>query len=292
MCVNPTGPPLITVQNVSFSYTAHDQSIPVLQDVSLTVHEGEYLTVIGHNGSGKSTLAKHLNGLLIPQKGDVWVKDMNTRDKKLKKEIRKCVGMVFQHPDNQIVATIVEDDVAFGLENIGVPAAEMKERIDEALALVGMEAFRHRPPHHLSGGQKQRIAIAGILAMRPQCIVLDEATSMLDSYGRQEILAVLQRLRKQGMTIVTITHHMSEVVEADRVIVLEAGRIVMEGTPREVFQERERLHELHLDIPDASRLAQELHQALPEFSGDLIHKDEVIREVERLLPRHQEVRGT
>ncbi len=284
--------PLIRVEHVSFGYTLHDKrTIPVLQDVTFDVRRGEYLAIIGHNGSGKSTLARHLNGLLVPQQGNVWVAGMNTKDRSLRKEIRKCVGMVFQQPDNQIVATIVEDDVAFGLENIGVPTEEMRQRVDEALHMVGMFEFRRRPPHHLSGGQKQRVAIAGILAMRPACIVLDEATSMLDSYGRQDILRVMRALHKQGMTIVTVTHHMSEVVEADRVIVMEAGRIVMEGTPRDVFQQQERLHELQLDIPDASRISQALHREVPAFSGTLIRKDEVVEEVENMHLRTLEVRG-
>jgi energy-coupling factor transport system ATP-binding protein len=284
--------PLIRVEHVSFGYTMNDKrTLPVLRDISFEVRRGEYLAIIGHNGSGKSTLAKHLNGLLVPQQGNVWVAGMNTKDKGLRKEIRKCVGMVFQHPDNQIVATIVEDDVAFGLENIGVPADEMRQRVDEALQMVGMFAFRHRPPHHLSGGQKQRIAISGILAMRPACIVLDEATSMLDSYGRQDILRVMRALHQQGMTIVTVTHHMSEVVEADRVIVMEAGRIVMEGTPRDVFQQQERLHELQLGIPDASRISQAVHRVVPAFSGTLIRTDEVVEEVENMHLRTLEVHG-
>jgi len=284
--------PLIRVENVSFSYQMNqDGQVPVLQNVSFEVYPGEYVAIIGHNGSGKSTLSKHLNGILIPRTGDVFVNGINTRDKTRIHEVRSTVGMVFQHPDNQIVATIVEDDVAFGLENIGVPPGEMKERIDAALEAVGMSAFRHRPPHHLSGGQKQRIAIAGILAMRPQCLVLDEATSMLDTYGRQDILAVVRRLHREGMTIVTVTHHMSEVVAADRVIVMEAGRIVLEGTPREVFSRQERLRELHLDVPDASRIASLVHAQFPGFSPDLIENDEVVGEVDRLANRRAEVSG-
>jgi energy-coupling factor transport system ATP-binding protein len=287
------GEPMIRVENVSFSYQVNqDKRIPVLQDVSLQVYPGEYLAIIGHNGSGKSTLSKHLNGILTPEQGDVWVSGINTREKHRMRDIRSRVGMVFQHPDNQIVATIVEDDVAFGLENIGVPPAEMKERVEFALAAVGMTAFRHRPPHHLSGGQKQRIAIAGILAMKPQCIVLDEATSMLDSYGRQEILSVIRKLHREGMTIVTVTHHMSEVVEADRVIVMEGGKIVLQGTPREVFARQEFLHELHLDVPEASRIAALVHRDQPAFTPTLIHKEEVVAEVTRLQMVQAEASGS
>ncbi|MGV3135688.1 energy-coupling factor transporter ATPase [Brevibacillus agri] len=285
--------PIIRVENVSFAYqVSQDQQIPVLQNVSLEVYPGEYVAIIGHNGSGKSTLSKHLNGILTPKEGNVFVNGINTKEKERIHEVRSRVGMVFQHPDNQIVATIVEDDVAFGLENIGTSVEEMRERVDFALEAVGMSAFRHRPPHHLSGGQKQRIAIAGILAMKPQCLVLDEATSMLDSYGRQDILAVVRKLHREGMTIVTVTHHMSEVTEADRVIVMESGKIVLEGTPREVFAHQDRLRELHLDVPDTSRIAALVHAELPAFSPDLIHNAEVVAEVDRLYVRQAEASGS
>ncbi|SFK38918.1 energy-coupling factor transporter ATPase [Brevibacillus centrosporus] len=285
--------PIICVENVSFAYQVNqDQQIPVLQNVSLEVYPGEYLAIIGHNGSGKSTLSKHLNGILTPLEGNVLVNGINTRDKGRIHEVRSRVGMVFQNPDNQIVATIVEDDVAFGLENIGVFAEEMKDRIDFALDAVGMSAFRHRPPHHLSGGQKQRIAIAGILAMKPQCLVLDEATSMLDSYGRQDILAVVRKLHREGMTIVTVTHHMSEVAEADRVVVMEAGKVVLQGTPREVFAHQEKLKELHLDVPDASRIAALVHSEYPAFNPNLIHNEEVVAEVTRVQIREVEASGS
>jgi energy-coupling factor transport system ATP-binding protein len=283
----------IRVEGVSFAYTINQTNIiPVLRDMSFQVYPGEYLAMIGHNGSGKSTLAKMLNGILTPDAGDVWVEGLNTKEKSLHREIRRRVGMVFQHPDNQLVATIVEDDVAFGLENIGVPADEMKQRVDEALEAVGMSAFRQRPPHHLSGGQKQRIAIAGILAMKPDCIVLDEATSMLDSHGRREILGVIGKLNKAGMTIVSVTHHMSEAADADRVLVMEEGQIVLEGTPREVFRQAERLHALHLDVPQASQLAAAVNRQYQRFRPDLIHKDEIVDEVERLQPPIAEVSGS
>lgn len=288
-----TNNPIIRVEDISFSYKVNqDQQIPVLKNVSLDVYPGEYLAIIGHNGSGKSTLSKHLNGILTPSEGGVYVNGIDTRDRMRLHEVRSKVGMVFQHPDNQIVATIVEDDVAFGLENIGVAPQEMKERIDASLAAVGMSEFRHRPPHHLSGGQKQRIAIAGILAMRPQCVVLDEATSMLDSYGRREILTVIRKLHEEGMTIVTVTHHMSEVTQADRVVVMEAGQIVLQGTPREVFSHQARLQELHLDVPDASRIAAYVHAQCPSFSADLIENDEVVEEVNRHSIPQAEASGT
>ncbi|MHB1629431.1 MAG: energy-coupling factor transporter ATPase [Bacilli bacterium] len=285
--------PLIVVQDVSFSYKLHDhQELPVFQGISLTVNGGEYVAVIGHNGCGKSTLAKHLNGLLTPSAGNVWVAGMNTKDRELRKEIRKRVGMVFQSPDNQIVATMVEDDVAFGLENIGVPEAEMTQRVDEALAMVGMTEFRQRPPHFLSGGQKQRVAIAGILAMRPQCVVLDEATSMLDSIGRREVLDVIDRLHRQGMAIVAVTHHMSEVARADRVLVMEAGRVVMEGSPRDVFMKHEELRALQLDVPEVSRLARLIHDERPYFPSNLIRAQELVAEVESVLSEDGKVRET
>ncbi|MFD3449639.1 energy-coupling factor transporter ATPase [Microbacteriaceae bacterium 4G12] len=280
--------PLIRVEHVTFEYKLNQQEvISVLNDISFEVYPGEYVAIIGHNGSGKSTISKHLNGLLKPKKGDVWVHGMNTKDKQQQLDIRKKVGMVFQHPDNQIVATIVEDDVAFGLENIGVSRIEMKERIDFALEVVGMTAFRHRPPHHLSGGQKQRIAIAGVIAMRPDCLVLDEATSMLDAYGRRDILNVVRKLNKEGMTIITVTHHMSEVAEADRVIVIEGGKIVIQGTPREVFMQQRVLHQLNLDIPQVSQMAQLIHQKEPQFTANIIHQEELINEVRRLYKQRE-----
>jgi energy-coupling factor transporter ATPase len=275
--------PFIKIDGISFEYTINNQkTVPVLQNVTFDVHPGEYVAIIGHNGSGKSTLSKHFNGILTPQLGDIFVDGLNTRDGGLLREIRQKVGMVFQHPDNQIVSTIVEDDVAFGLENIGVPASEMKARIDFALEAVGMSAFRNRPPHHLSGGQKQRVAIAGILAMKPDCIVLDEATSMLDTYGRRDILDVVRKLNNDGMTIITVTHHMSEVAEASRVIVIEKGQIVLDGAPREIFQQHELLLRLQLDVPVASQLARLIHKYDNEYEADLIHNNEIVQEVIRL----------
>lgn len=274
--------PIIRSDNVSFSYKINEKtSVSVLKDVSFSIFPGEYVAIIGHNGSGKSTLSKHLNGLLTPGSGDVWVNGFNTKDESKKLNIRKTVGMVFQHPDNQIVATIVEEDVAFGLENIGVPRAEMKTRIDEALKLVKMSEFRKRPPHHLSGGQKQRVAIAGVLAMRPDCIVFDEATSMLDSFGRQEVLQVMSKMNQMGMTIITVTHRMSEAAEADRIIVVEDGQIVMDGPPREIFKHKQRLEDLQLDVPEVSQMAEHIHKQFTDFSREVIKEEELISEIKK-----------
>lgn len=274
--------PIIRLEDVSFSYKINEQTtVPVLKDVSFSIFPGEYVAIIGHNGSGKSTLSKHLNGLLTPLSGDVWVHGYNTKDESKKREIRKAVGMVFQNPDNQIVATIVEEDVAFGLENIGVPREEMQKRIDRSLNVVKMSEFRKRPPHHLSGGQKQRVAIAGVLAMNPDCIVFDEATSMLDSFGRKEVLQVIRKMNSNGMTIVTVTHQMSEAAEADRIIVIEDGQIVMDGVPHEIFKHRKKLEELQLEVPAVSQMAAIIHEQVPAFSNDLIQEDELVSEVER-----------
>jgi energy-coupling factor transport system ATP-binding protein len=275
--------PIIALENVSFSYKINEnRSVAVLKDISFSIFPGEYVAIIGHNGSGKSTLSKHFNGLLTPDSGDVWVGGQNTKDSSKKLDIRKGVGMVFQHPDNQIVATIVEEDVAFGLENIGVPRQEMKQRIDEALEVVKMAEFRKRPPHHLSGGQKQRVAIAGVLAMQPDCIVFDESTSMLDTFGRNEVLQVMRNMNRMGMTIITVTHRMSEAAEADRIIVVEDGKIVMDGIPLEIFKHKEILKELQLDIPAVSQMAEMVHKKIPAFSKELIHEDELINEVKRV----------
>lgn len=273
---------IICLENVSFSYKINENtSVSVLKDVSFSIFPGEYVAIIGHNGSGKSTLSKHFNGLLTPASGEVWVQGHNTKDQSKKLSIRKAIGMVFQHPDNQIVATIVEEDVAFGLENIGVPREEMRQRIDEALEVVKMSEFRKRPPHHLSGGQKQRVAIAGVLAMQPDCIVFDEATSMLDSFGRQEVLQVMRKMNQMGITIITVTHRMSEAAEADRIIVVEDGQIVMDGTPREIFQHKERLEALQLDVPAVSQMAEQIHQQFADFSRELIQEEELITEIKK-----------
>ncbi|HBK60029.1 MAG TPA: energy-coupling factor transporter ATPase, partial [Firmicutes bacterium] len=246
--------PVIRVENVSYTYDGGGPGeVEALLDVSLEVMGGEFVAVIGHNGSGKSTLAKHMNAIFVPTRGDVFVLGMNTRDESRLWDIRQTVGMVFQNPDNQIVATTVEEDVAFGPENLGVPPGEIRRRVDEALALVDMTGNEKSAPHMLSGGQKQRVAIAGVIAMRPRCIVLDEPTAMLDPVGRSEVLATVRRLASdEGIAVVHITHFMNEAVLADRVVVMEGGRIALRGTPREVFSQPAMLRSLDLDVPQVT----------------------------------------
>ena len=255
--------PVIRVENVSYTYDGGGPGeVEALLDVSLEVAGGELVAVIGHNGSGKSTLAKHMNAIFVPTRGDVYVLGMNTRDESRLWDIRQTVGMVFQNPDNQIVATTVEEDVAFGPENLGVPPADIRRRVDEALAIVDMTGYEKSAPHMLSGGQKQRVAIAGVIAMRPKCIVLDEPTAMLDPVGRSEVLATVRRLAtEEGIAVVHITHFMNEAVLADRVVVMEGGRIALEGTPREVFSQPATLRRLDLDVPQVTELAYELRTA-------------------------------
>ena len=247
---------LLSLENVSFSY---DKRINAVSNVSLTVNEGEYVAIIGHNGSGKSTLAKLFNALVKADEGQVVVDGFNAGDKASLFEIRKRVGVVFQNPDNQLVASIVEDDVAFGPENLGVKREEIGERIDFALKSVGMEKFRHSSPTRLSGGQKQRIAIAGVLALQPKILVLDESTAMLDPQGRKEVLQVVKKLNKeQNVTVITITHYMDEVVEADKVYVINDGKIALSGTPQEIFSHKSALKEFGLELPLATQVADEL----------------------------------
>jgi energy-coupling factor transport system ATP-binding protein len=254
--------PIIQVQNVVFRYPGEEALPPVLDGTTLEIAEGEFVVVLGHNGSGKSTLAKHLNGILIPDEGCVLVDGMDTRDEAKRLEIRRTVGMVFQNPDNQMVASIVEDDVAFAPENLGFPPEEIRARVDEALRLVDMYDYRRHAPHLLSGGQKQRVAIAGVIAMRPRCIVLDEPTAMLDPAGRREVMSTIKRLcRENGVTIVLITHHMNEAVGADRVIVMSDGQVVREGAPRAVFSDVEALKSRGLTVPDTTELLYALEQA-------------------------------
>ncbi len=270
--------PILRVENVSYAYPSSGERPPVqaLRGVNLAVEPGEYVVVIGHNGSGKSTLARHLNGLLLPGAGSVWVKEWDTRDKARLRDIRTTVGMVFQQPDNQIVATIVEEDIAFGPENLGLPYGEIVRRVDWALDQVQMEPYRLRAPHLLSGGQKQRVCIAGVLAMHPEVLVLDEATAMLDPQGRREVLDVARRLnREQGVTVVAITHFMREALDADRIVVMAEGEIVLEGTPRAVFAQADRLRALRLDVPPVTQLAHALHERVPDFPADLLTAEEV-----------------
>ena len=257
---------MIEVRDLTFAYPAQEeeqqQGTVALRNVDLTIEKGSFVAVLGHNGSGKSTLAKHMNAVLLPSGGRVFVAGMDTLDEQQIIAIRRAVGMVFQNPDNQIVANVVEEDVAFGPENLGVPSADIRRRVDEALAAVGMDEFTRHAPHLLSGGQKQRIAIAGIIAMAPQCIVLDEATAMLDPAGRREVLSTIETLhREMGITVVLITHHMDEAILADRVVVMNEGRVAMDGTPTEVFTRVEELEEMGLTVPDTVQLLHRLRAA-------------------------------
>lgn len=253
---------MIHLDKVSFAYRwGQNQASTAVADLSLTINEGEFVAVIGHNGSGKSTLAKLLNGLLLPQFGRVQVDGKFTDDPQENWQIRQQVGLVFQNPDNQMIATIVEEDVAFGPENLGLPPAEIVFRVRESLAQVGMAQYSQYAPHLLSGGQKQRVAIAGILAMRPRCLVLDEPTAMLDPQGRREVMNTVRRLNSEaGMTVIWITHHMEEVVNAQRVLVMDQGRIAFQGSPRQIFGQTERLESLGLDVPVITRLGHALAQ--------------------------------
>ena len=254
---------IIKTENLTFSYPAEEgkEAVPALLGVDLAVERGSFVVVLGHNGSGKSTLAKHLNGVLLPEGGKVWVSGMDTSDESLLLEVRRRVGMVFQNPDNQIVANVVEEDVAFGPENLGVPTEEIQRRVAAALKAVGMEDFTLHAPHHLSGGQKQRIAIAGIIAMEPACIVLDESTAMLDPLGRREVLDTVRKLnREKGITIVLITHHMDEAAMADRVVVMDSGSVVMDGAPKEVLVRVEELRAIGLAAPHTVELLHGLRQ--------------------------------
>ena len=258
---------LIEFHNVSFAYGAEEggETVDVLENLNLNIEKGCFVAVLGHNGSGKSTIAKLTNGILFPQSGKVLVDGMETKPDDSIYDIRKKVGMVFQNPDNQIVASIVEEDVAFGVENLGIPPEECRRRVDDALKTVGMYELREKAPHKLSGGQKQRVAVAGIIAMRPQCIVLDEPTAMLDPSGRAEVMDTVKRLnREEGITIVLITHYMDEAVQADRVIVMDSGEIKMDDTPKNVFARVEEIKAMGLDVPQATELIYESGLTPPE----------------------------
>lgn len=259
---------MLRTEHLVFEYIRRDEEGNVesinkaLDAVDLEVMKGEFVAILGHNGSGKSTVAKHMNALLSPTEGAVFVNEHDTKEEEYLWEIRKSAGMVFQNPDNQIIASVVEEDVAFGPENIGVPTEEIWKRVEDSLAAVGMTAYRTHSPNKLSGGQKQRVAIAGIMAMRPDCIILDEPTAMLDPVGRKEVLRTVHELNKlEGVTILLITHYMDEVIDADRVIVMDGGKVVMQGTPREVFSQVERLKGYRLDVPQVTELAYELKKA-------------------------------
>ena len=267
----------IRTEHLKFSYDAQSESggVMVFDDLNLSIEEGSFVAVLGHNGCGKSTLAKHFNAVLLPEGGSVHVFGMDTSDESLLVDIRRTVGMVFQNPDNQMVANVVEEDVAFAPENLGVPSEEIRRRVDEALKLVGMYDYRLHAPHLLSGGQKQRVAIAGVIAMRPRCIVLDEPTAMLDPHGREEVISTIERLnREMGITVVLITHHMTEAIRAQRVIVMDAGRILADGTPKEVFPQVELLESVGLTVPATTKVLYALNQAGFDLPLDALSTEE------------------
>jgi energy-coupling factor transport system ATP-binding protein len=268
---------IIKTEHLSHDYDdgASKDETPAVADVSLEIEEGSFVAILGHNGSGKSTLAKHFNAILLPTGGKAYVLGMDTTDLDLTIDIRRTVGMVFQNPDNQIVANVVEDDVAFGPENLGIPSAEIRSRVDEALKSVGMYKYREHAPHLLSGGQKQRIAIAGLIAMRPRCLVLDEPTAMLDPIGREEVIGTIRRLNKeQGITVILITHHMSETIDADRLIVMSEGLILIDGSPKDVFRQVETLKEASLTVPDTTQLMYMLNSHGLNLPLDALSVDE------------------
>ncbi len=270
---------MIKLDKVTYEYKSYiDDSIQkAVNNVSLDIRKGEFLCILGHNGSGKSTMAKMMNGLLMPSSGEVIVLGINTKDEEKIWDIRSKAGMVFQNPDNQIVATIVEEDVAFGPENLGVPSLEIRKRVDDALALVEMSDYKKHAPHLLSGGQKQRVAIAGILAMKPECIIFDEPTAMLDPNGRLEVMETIKKLNKEeGKTVILITHYMEETVEADRIVVMNQGEIALQGTPREVFVQVEKIKELGLDVPQVTELAYELNKEGINIKSDVLNVEELV----------------
>ncbi len=277
---------IIEVSKLNYTYPVEEGrvAVPALHDVSLDIEEGEFVAVLGHNGCGKSTLAKHLNGILKADSGTVTVLGMDASDDNNLMEIRRNVGMVFQNPDNQIIATVVDEDVAFALENLGVPYDEMVRRVDDALELVDMTRYRHHAPHRLSGGQKQRVAIAGVLAMSPKCLVLDEPTAMLDPKGRKDVMKTILRLnREKGITVVLITHYMDEAVRADRVVVMGEGEVVLDGTPKEVFQNVGLLHSLSLDVPQTAELMFALRQEDIKVPIAVLNEMDCLTELEQLL---------
>ncbi len=267
----------IETENLQFTYPTQNDELPVsvFDGLSLSVEEGSFVAVLGHNGCGKSTLAKHFNAVLLPEGGSVHVFGLNTADEERLLDVRRTVGMVFQNPDNQMVATVVEEDVAFAPENLGVEPKEIRRRVDEALKAVGMYEYRHHAPHLLSGGQKQRVAIAGVIAMEPRCIVLDEPTAMLDPHGREEVMQTIERLnREKGITVVLITHHMTEAIRADRVIVMHKGEILTDGTPKEVFVQVERLKKAGLSVPATTEMLFALNQDGANLPLDALSTEE------------------
>lgn len=283
---------MIQTEKLIFEYEKRDEEGNVIgtsraiDEVDLGIEEGQFIAILGHNGSGKSTLAKHMNAILLPTGGKVYVDGMDTADEDKLLDIRRTVGMVFQNPDNQIVATVVEEDVAFGLENIGVPPKEIRERVDRALMDVGIYEYKKHAPHRLSGGQKQRVAIAGIIAMRPKCIVLDEPTAMLDPRGRREVMETIQKLnREYGITVVLITHYMDEAAQCDRVIVMDSGKVILDDTPKKVFSHVRELKTVGLDVPQTSELIYEFLKEGYNLPNNVLTEDECIKAITTLFRR-------
>ena len=280
---------IVKAKNLTFEYIRRDEDGNVegitkaVDNVSIDIKQGDFVAVLGHNGSGKSTFAKHLNALVMPTEGTVWVDGMETREEENTLKVRQTAGMVFQNPDNQIVGTLVDEEVGFGPENIGVPTEEIWERVEKSLKAVGMYAFRNQSPNKLSGGQKQRVAIAGIVAMKPKCIVLDEPTAMLDPLGRKDVLNVLHELnRQENVTVILITHYMEEVIDIDKLYVMDDGKLVMSGTPREIFSQVEKLKELRLDVPHVTELAYELQKEGVPLKNGILTSEEFTEELIRV----------
>ena len=274
---------IIKAVKLAFDYLKYDEDGNVqetqraVDGVDIDIKEGQFVAILGHNGSGKSTFAKHINALLLPSDGTIWIDGINTSEEPELWKVRQKAGMVFQNPDNQIIGTVVEEDVGFGPENMGVPTEDIWKRVNESLEKTGMTAYRHHSPNKLSGGQKQRVAIAGVMAMRPKCIVLDEPTAMLDPNGRKEVLAAVHQLNKQeNVTVVLITHYMEEVIDADHVIVMDGGHVVMEGTPREIFSQVETLKKYRLDVPQVTLLAHELKQSGGDIPDGILTTEELV----------------
>ena len=277
---------IINIKNLIHEYRTADEeteTVRAIDGVSLDVEQGQFIVILGHNGSGKSSLGKHINALLMPTDGTIWVDDMDTRDGKLLWDIRQTAGMVFQNPDNQIVATMVEEDVAFGPENMSVPTGEIWKRVEKALGAVGMTKFRHKSPLKLSGGQKQRVAIAGIIAMEPKCIILDEPTAMLDPVGRREVIKTLHQLNKEkGITIVLITHYMNEAIKADKIFVMDKGKLAMQGTPKEIFSRVDEIKGYGLEVPQVTELGYMLKKSGLDIEDGILTVDQLLEQINKM----------
>ena len=285
---------IIKAEHVIFDYIRKDENGEIeavkraVDDVCISIKKGDFTAILGHNGSGKSTLAKQLNAILMPSEGTIWVEEMDTKEEEYLWDIRQTAGLVFQNPDNQLISNVVEEDVGFGPENLGIPSNEIWERVIYSLKAVGMYEFRKESPNRLSGGQKQRVAIAGILAMKPSCIILDEPTAMLDPKGRKEVLDALYELnRKEKVSVILITHYMEEVVDADHVVVMDKGKVVMEGTPRDIFKRVDELRAICLSVPQVTELAHELRKSGLPIKEDILTKEELIHEIARLKEEKQ-----